>query len=383
MLQTQNSLISEVENAIASGSPDRRVEALRRITDLFMARADDYSDQQVEVFDDVITKLAEQIESKARAELARRLAPVNRAPIAAIRALARDRSIEVAAPVLTQSPRLTEDDLLGVAQSQGQDRLLAISKRSTVSEAVSYVLVTRGDQEVVRSVAKNDGAKFSHAGFGKLVERSVGDDQLAESVGMRKDIPKEHFHALVAKASEAVFKKLAANNPAAAGEVNRVLFDLTGHKAGTAPAPVAAFAPAAAAAKVSAPRDYARARAAFEALQQTGKPLDTGIQAFASVGKFEETVYAIATLCQLPVDAVENILADKQGDNDLALLLIKAADLNWSTAKAILELRRGEGGLSPAAVETSRVHFEKLQTGTAKRVVRFYQVRRSSGDIKP
>src|SRR5690242_15304536 len=126
----------------------------------------------------VISRLAEQIEAKARAELARRLAPVNRAPVAVIRALASDQAIEVAEPVLRQSPRLTEDDLLGFAQSQGQDRLLAISKRATVNEAVSFVLVTRGDREVVRSVARNDGAKFSHAGFGKLLERSAGDDEL-------------------------------------------------------------------------------------------------------------------------------------------------------------------------------------------------------------
>jgi hypothetical protein len=48
-----------------------------------------------------------------------------------------------------------------------------------------------------------------------------------------------------------------------------------------------------------------------------------------------------------------------------------------TTAKAILELRRGAGGLSHAASDTARVHFERLQAGTAKRVVR-----RSSGDIK-
>jgi uncharacterized protein (DUF2336 family) len=368
--QPQNSLITEVESAIASGDATKRADTLRRITDLFMIRADDYSDAQVEVFDDVISRLTERIEAKARAELARRLAPVNRAPIAVIRALARDQSIEVAAPVLSQSPRLTEEDLLGFANSQGQDRLLAISKRSTVSESVSYVLVTRGDQEVVRSVARNEGAKFSHAGFGKLVERSVGDDELAESVGLRRDIPKEHFQALVSRASEAVFKKLAANNPAAAAEVNRVLFDLTGHKAGTAPA----------AAPANAPRDYTGATAAFEALQKTGKSLDTGIQEFAAGGKFEETVAAIASLCQLPLNVVEHIFGGKHADNDLALLLVKAADLKWPTAKAILELRRGEAGLTHAAAETARVHFERLQPATAKRVVRFYQVRRSSGE---
>jgi uncharacterized protein (DUF2336 family) len=366
-------LISEVESAIASGSADKRVDALRKVTDLFMVRADEYSDDQLEVFDDVISRLAEQIEATARAELARRLAPVNRAPGAVIRALASDQAIEVAEPVLRQSPRLTEDDLLTVAQSQRQDRLLAISKRATVSEAVSFVLVTRGDREVVRSVAHNDGAKFSHAGFGKLVERSADDDELALSVGMRKDVPKEHFQTLIAKASEAVFRKLAANNPAAAAEVNRVLFDVTGHKAGERPP-----APA----KPAAPRDYKRAKTAFEALQKSGKPIEKGIQEFAATGQFEPTVVAISTLCQLPIEAVARILSDKHADNDLALLLVKAAELRWATAKAILELRRGEGGLPPAAADVARAHFERLQTATAKRVVRFYQVRSASGDLK-
>ena len=103
VLPAQNSLIAEVESAIASGSADKRVDTLRRITDLFMVRPDDYSDDQIEVFDDVIARLAVEIEAKARAELARRLAPVNRAPVAVIRKLALDQSIEVAEPVLRQS----------------------------------------------------------------------------------------------------------------------------------------------------------------------------------------------------------------------------------------------------------------------------------------
>ena len=56
--------------------------------------------------------------------------------------------------------------------------------------------------------------------------------------------------------------------------------------------------------------------------------------------------------------------------------------LKWPTAKAILELRRGEGGLPYTAAETARAHFDRLQIATAKRVVRFYQVRRASGEIK-
>jgi uncharacterized protein (DUF2336 family) len=368
-VEAQRSLIAEVENAIASGSSEKRVETLRRVTDLFMVSADNYSDDQVDVFDDVISRLAERIEMRARAELANRLAPVRNAPPTIVRALARDEAIEVAGPVLAQSPRLTDQDLLACANGKGQDRLLAISKRSSVSETVSDLLVAQGDRDVVRSVVKNEGARFSQHGFGKLVERSQGDDELAVSVGLRGDIPKEHFHALVSKASEAVFRKLAASNPAAAAEVNRVLYDLTGHKAAEAKRP---------------PKfDYGNAKQIFAQAQRSNQSIDLTIQDYVKAGKFEETVFALAALCHLPVDAVENIMLDKRGDNDLVLILTKGAELNWQTAKMILQLRAGEGGLSAPAIERAFQHFERLHSSTAKRVCRFYQVRQAASDRAP
>ena len=192
--------------------------------------------------------------SKARAELAKRLAPVNRAPLAVIRSLARDESIVVAGPVLdpfaaahrgrSARPRQRRGPGPAARHLQARDR-----QRSGLRRAGD----ARRPRRACARSSSNEGARFSHAGFGKLVERSAGDDELAASVGLRSDIPKEHFHALVSKASEAVFKKLAASNPAAAAEVNRVLFDLTGHKAGSAQASAVKF-------------DFTNAKAIFDAL---------------------------------------------------------------------------------------------------------------------
>ena len=89
-------------------------------------------------------------------------------------------------------------------------------------------LVSRGNAEVVQSVAQNAGAQFSEAGFGKLVERAAEDEILALCVGMRKDIPKQHLRTLVLQVSEAVSKKLTTGNPAAAAEVEEVIRQLTG-----------------------------------------------------------------------------------------------------------------------------------------------------------
>ena len=94
------SLIIELEEAIQSGSKDKRIDALRRITDLFVADADRLTDQQIDVFDDILGHLIKRIESKALAELSRRLAPIHNAPIEVVRRLARDDDIVVAEPIL-------------------------------------------------------------------------------------------------------------------------------------------------------------------------------------------------------------------------------------------------------------------------------------------
>ena len=62
-----------------------------------------------------------------------------------------------------------------IARARGQDHLLAISKRDTLSERVTDVLVNRGDQVVVRSVAGNDGARFSEGGLTRLLDKARGD----------------------------------------------------------------------------------------------------------------------------------------------------------------------------------------------------------------
>src|ERR1700731_2003091 len=117
-MTAQQSLMDELEAAVQSGSRDKRIDALRRITDLFLAAPAQLNVEQIGVFDDVLTHLVERVETKARAELAKRLAPVAEAPNEIILRLARDDEIAVAGPVLAQSTRLTASDLVDIAQKK-------------------------------------------------------------------------------------------------------------------------------------------------------------------------------------------------------------------------------------------------------------------------
>ena len=127
-------LLEELQAALSHGTVARRVEALRRVTDLFVGNAVDYSDEHIRVFDDVFQCLIEQIETSARTLLADRLAPIAAAPPQIIRTLALDEVIEVSGPVLSKSERLDETTLIEIARTRGQAHLKAISLRRVLSD---------------------------------------------------------------------------------------------------------------------------------------------------------------------------------------------------------------------------------------------------------
>src|ERR1044072_8784728 len=210
------SLIDEIEDALAAKSDEKRAAALWRITDLFIAGADTFADDHVTLFDDVMERLAATIEKNARARLSSRLARVANAPPGVVRDLARDHDIRVAQPALRPSPRLDNRWLSETAATHSQQHLLAISQRGALSEAITDVLVERGDREVVRPFAQNTGPRFPSAAFRTMVDRWVGDEVLAVHVGTRRDLPRQDWLKLIERASATVRHKLAAADPAAA-----------------------------------------------------------------------------------------------------------------------------------------------------------------------
>ncbi len=351
-------LLDELEAALTSGNIPRRADILSRITDLFVNNAENYSEEQVGVFDDVMARLVNAIENKARAKLAQRLAPIANAPSNVIHMLAFDDDIEVAGSVLALSERLDERDLLISAGTKSQKHLLAISQRRTLSESVTNVLVERGDFDVVRAVVKNTGARFSDGGFRVLVNRSANDDALATVVGKRHDIPRAHFLVLLEKASIEVRSRLSAENPQAMtaieGIVAEVASDIREETRNTSP-------------------DFAAAQEAVERQNRIRRIGEADVYQYARDRKFEETAIALSIMCDTPIDVVERALLDPGAE--IILILAKVAELSQATTKAILLLRAADRGMSAKDLDQALTSFNKLQPDTARRVLSFFRAR--------
>jgi uncharacterized protein (DUF2336 family) len=140
-MSVQDSLISELEEAISHGNAERRAKTLRRVTDLFVFGSGHFSQDHIVLFDGVFSHLIAHIEQSARAMLANQLAPIANGPPKAIRTLAFDDAIEVAGPVLAQSTQLDNAALVENARTKSQQHLLAISQRKSLAETVTDVLV--------------------------------------------------------------------------------------------------------------------------------------------------------------------------------------------------------------------------------------------------
>ena len=78
----------------------------------------------------------------------------------------------------------------------------------------------------MHKVARNNGAHFSLAGYGRLTIRAQHDRKLMLVLGQRGDIPRQHFLKLLESASASVRAKLEAANPRAAAAIRDAIDDV-------------------------------------------------------------------------------------------------------------------------------------------------------------
>ena len=356
--------IHEIDNAIAQSSGDRRAEMTRHLTDFFLADANNYSDDEIELIDDVFVRLVAIIEEFSRALLASRLGPMPKAPPKVLRALARDDAIFVASSVLMHCESLDDLTVIECAEIKSQSHLFAISRRKTLPEAVTDVLVERGDRRVVLSAAQNAGAKFSNKGFAVLVKRSDGDDQLASSVGTRPDLSRELFEQLLEAASETVRAKLKAESPHAKRTIDHVVSDVTSQIRAEA---------------TIQSQEFAAARVLVDLLERSEQLNAAKLEAFAKADRYEETVVALAVMSGIPA----NVVARKLNDEfiEFALLLAKAVNLSWKTTRTILTLGARMHRCRAAEIERRRPDFERINRQSALRSLSVYRTNGPAGKL--
>jgi hypothetical protein len=209
-----------------------------------------------------------------------------------------------------------------------------LSKRAEVLRRVTDLFMAGSgrfsDEQIeLFATVDNRGAQFSPSGMSTLVKRAQDNGDLALRVWSRPDIARQDLARLFAQASEMVRGKLEAANPQQAELIRAAVADASEE------------IQAAARAESS---EHAQALAHMRALHSLGQLDEPRLLGFVREGHFDRTVVALSLMCNVPVGLIERALV--QSEQEQLLVLAKAIELSWETAKALLTLQAGRGGLA-------------------------------------
>jgi len=322
----------EIENTIRTADAQKRHQTLRAVADLFLSSAPSLDDERVNLFDDVFEVILDEADRSDIAEVSKRMAPIENAPLRLIKRLANDAEISIAGPVLSQSPRLSDEDLREIASTKGDSHMLAIAGRKQLSAPVTDILINRGNIDVARKVTTNMSAELSAAGTKQLLNHSESDEVLSAGICARTDIPTEMLTTAVKQASARAEEKL---------------------------------------------RRMAAAQRLVVSLKQEGQLNENKLAEFAANRQYEELIAALALLSHLKFGFVENLT--QKGRLGGLVLLCKATGLAWSSVDTVLALIASRNTLDEGEVRGAHRDFVNVSRATAERIVRFWCVRQSAG----
>ncbi|WP_297512529.1 DUF2336 domain-containing protein [uncultured Caulobacter sp.] len=343
-------------------SSAKRRELLRGVTDMFFQGG--HNAVEMGLFDEVMSQLAGEMEEAVKVELAQRLSDAPTPPRGLSRTLASD-SITVAAPILRSSNALTEEDLLHVARTQGQDHLRAISQRTSVSSAVSDAIVARGDDHTLGVLLRNEGAVLSRAAHEAVVDRAAANPALHEAVIDRHSLPvdllNEMYFMVEARLRDRIMERNAGVDPA------------------MLEAALSAGRKRVAAQDGALPPDFAEAEKEFRALRAK---VQISPQMLANMLRNKKTtlfLVALSDLADVDFHTARKIL--ERREMDALAVICKAADFDRSLflTFALLILEPTEDVMVRAKAYGEL--YVALPRESALRTIRFWRLRRTTGDV--
>lgn len=357
LMENSVQILDELQALSATKSSENRRALLHRITDLFVITAGDQQPDHKAAFDQIMERLAYELETSVRAEFADRLADMPNAPTRITHKFALDE-IEVARPVLQKSKILSDEFLVKVAKTQSQDHLLAICKRDNINIKVTDALVDRGNDQVLLNVSANSGANFSRNSFEKLTKNAQDNSALNSILHDRSDTPADLLQVI----KKQVAAKIKAETAAKGIDISADEIDETIEKK-----------------SVDIETEDAEKEAAYQEIDylHNRKQLDDRVIIhYVKLQKTEETIYCLSLISGLDQGTVKHCLL--HAELPALAVLCKSSSLERSTFASLLQLRENIGEISGTQIVEAIRRYETLDLASAQRVMRFLKVRGSA-----
>lgn len=355
MLQKLLDLAAEPDSTTRRG-------LLGAISDMFYNNGRDHiAESEVNLFAEVVARVLKDMREEDRAMYAGIIAGNARTPHAVAMNLAGDTA-KVAAPVLQNSPVLSENDLVELATSQTLEHRVAISKRANVTTMVTDVLVDFGELDVMETLLDNATAAISERSFQTMATRSETAASLRGRIGLRADAPQTVLRRLLPfldpEARAQTQKLLDADN----GEINKL---------------VQSVMPAVSHERSERAKRRLEIKALAQRVEHKALPLDGFIDDAVRDANALDLALALSELSLLPEKQTANAVLST--DADPLALICKALEMSPQTYMRAEKLRRHcmkVWGEPSGLIE----RYAQIDSSQAQRTLRFVKLR---ADLAP
>ncbi|SDU41049.1 DUF2336 domain-containing protein [Stappia sp. ES.058] len=351
--------LASIKALSLAATPDDRRNLVLAITQAFDAVQQMPSNDENALFCEVVGRILDQLTESVRAEVAEKLAPMERTPDALVYKMANDDAIAVAGPVLEQSTKLTAAQLVEIAENRDDSYRMAIAKRASLPEAVTDVIVEKSGREVLQAISGNRGAVFSQSGVGVLLERGGGDATVQQNLLARSRDDESIAGKIRDALTEGLSKKLGdfvSRLPAA--EMDHAV----------------EIAQQAYMAEKGAARRTRMARKLMLDRVNSGKmPVDQAISQLSREKRIDDIGWLAAQILQVSEQIAKGALAAPEVDT--AVIIARALGLNEATFRLVAMARCRALSLADDTVDAAVREFSAVSQMEANRAIRLLKLR--------
>jgi hypothetical protein len=330
----------------AEMSSESRRQLLNAVTDLFLLD-EEPSDLSKAHYGEIAMQSLSNLESADRQDYAGRVAAAPGLPRDLAVTLANDSDSEVARLVLRLSPVLSDADLAAIAVSQSQQHLVAIAERDRLPDALTDILVQRGDRDVLQTVSANEGAAFSEGGFDRLLQRGGDDPDIAGALSRRTDLTPKRAQRVLR-----IVMQLSGGGDAAATDAGRSLAR-------------------------QARKQRFEVRQLIADLAASRRELDDVVTMLAEEDRAFHLAEVFAQAAGISTEQALRVLMQREVSG--VAVACRALDLGPDAFRALLSLRGRRLYFSSSDLEDALADYRRLDAATAERTMRFLKLKTSIG----
>lgn len=338
---------------------DARRDLLRQVTATLAAPASTTTTADIAQFDEALAAAAADFSKQVRREIARLVA--SHEGLGRVATTLAFDDIEVAAPILRRSSALSEATLLKVVAEQSQEHLLAVTKRTHVSEALSQALVDKGNDTVVTSLLENAKAQISALTYNCIADRAENSAVLQGPLVRRKNVPPELLNAIYLKAEYGLKQEILAKLEGISPEEMDKAFARSRARVTN---------------DYGRPEDFRVAQKRIELMGANLKPAT--LVSLLREGKASRTAFkiAFARLTDTEIDLIERVVEGH--DVDTVALLCRGAGMDRAIFVTLAVALDADPNGALARAPDFMALYDSVPPAAAERALRFWKIRQAA-----